>query len=492
VETVIATEGQALGGGQQLAGWGEFYDMNNSGLVAFKAQIAGLALSSEPTGSGADESGIGLFTGNGGALTKIVQSGDVVATRTICGIAPMISLNDAGQVAFEAYHPQGTNCGQTNKGIFRFTTGPGVEFLLGVGSTVSAGVTITMFDADDPEDTEDLDINTAGSVVIPARLSNGNDAIYLLTGPGTFVEIARSGTAGPGGNFDRVAARPELNNVGQVALKAAIGGDGNPTTDEDGLDSLLLFTPPSTYQVIAQEGQAAPSGGTYQGFGAYVDVNDAGDVVFKADLLGIPAAGDESDNAAGLFRWTRLTNTFTEFARTGATYFGFFNPVLTINNQGAVAFGARTAAALPGIDTDIVEGSLWLWPGAGAPQQLIAIGDTLDGNVVSTVFAQHLTFDRQFNATCSVATQVFTNSQNEDQTEVVQNPKLFGLLTNVCPGGLGPTATPTQTGQPTSTPTVTTTPVVGQVPVIPTLSVPMLILLGLALAGVAFLVLRKV
>lgn len=329
---------------------------------------------------------------------------------------------------------------------------------MSVGTDVGGGVTVTRFDEETSGDTRDLDINETGQVVVPARLSDGDDAIYLLNGPGSFVEVARSGNAGPGGIFDRVARRPDLNNSSQVLFKAAIGGDGDPElTDEDGVDSLILFTPPLSYQVIAQEGDAAPSGGTYQGFAAFTDLNNNGDAVFKADLVGVPEGGfNEVDFGSALFLLTQSSGAFTEIARTDATFYGFFTPVLTLNDQRGVAFGARSATPVPNADDDIVEQALWVWTPIGGASRLLAIGDTLDGNTVTSIFAQHLSFSRQFTNAGNLASAAYIDNQDPDgESENVNNGKLFASLAAICPAG--PVATPTPTATTTSTPTATPT-----------------------------------
>lgn len=113
-ETVIATEGQDLGGGLRLAGWGEFYDMNDTGVAAFKAAISGAPVGGQ---GGEEDEGLGIFLGSGGPLTRIAQSGDVVGGRRICGFGPMVSINEAGQVALEGYSADAFGrCSETSPG----------------------------------------------------------------------------------------------------------------------------------------------------------------------------------------------------------------------------------------------------------------------------------------------------------------------------------------------------------------------------------------
>jgi len=491
-ETVLATEGQTIGAGPlRLAGWKEFYDMNNSGVAAFGAAVAGQALLGEAFGP--DETTSHAFiAGPSTPLTRVGGTGDVVGGRTLCGLGPMVEINDAGQVIFEGLFLTGANqCSENNKGIVRFTPPATLEHLFGIGTNVGGAVTVTQWG-----DFNDGDffsgINSLGHTAVSVTLSDGDQAVYLLAGPGTFTEVARSGNAGPGGIFDRNGAQVYINNSDQVLYKAAIGGDGNPSTALDGVDNLLLFTPGTGNQKIVAVTDPVPGGGTYQGFGAFAHLNNSGNVVFRAGLVGA-AAGVEDLEQAGIFHWTRATNTFNQVIRVGPGTFGLFNDVIGINDADAVFFGVHNGSRPAGFDDDEEqEGSIRRWTLAGGVQTVVALGQPLDGPAITAIFAQHIPFRRQFNATCSFATFATTNNNLPDEVqENLKQGRLFAVFNTTC-GVVGPTATPTPTGTLLATSTPTTTPITGQVPVVPTLSMPMLILLGLALAGVAFFVLRKV
>lgn len=486
-ETTIATESQALPGGLQLSGWGEFYDLNNAGVVAFKAAIAGLATTADANGE-PDESSTGLFSSP--PLTLHARAGDVVSGRTLCGFGSIVAINEAGQIGFTGFSPNtlGACSDEDNNGVYRFTPGTGVEFLMGIGTNVGGGVTVTgvgKFGG----------MNELGHTVANVDLSDGDEAVYLLTGPGAFTEVARSGNAGPGANYDQVA-HAEINDTDQIVFKASLGGDGSALTEDDGRDSLLLFTPGSGTQIITQSLIAAPGGGTFEGFAAFMDINNLGDAVFMAGLTGTQV-GVEDGEPAGIFFWDRVNNSICQVQRLGTGFFGFFTEVITVNNAKSVLFGTKNAVDTPGInDVDIQEEGLYLWT-AGTITPVIRIGDVLDGAPVTAVFAQHQSFEYQLNEVCGVASAAFVNNNDpDDAQENVLNGKLFvsfpaGCAPGAC-GGVGPTATPTPTGPLPPTFTPTTTPITGAVPVVPTLSLPMMILLGLALAGVAFMVLRKV
>ncbi len=501
VETTIATEGQTLPDGTQLGGWAEFYDMNNAGLAVFKAAHVGPPWIGEPGGGGADESGAALFTaGVSSPLAVIARPGDVVATRTLCGIGPFMKINASGQVAFEGFFLNAlAQCDEDVKGVFRFTPPATVELLFATGTDVGGGVTVTLWgDFGDGDFVGEF--NDLGHSVAAVQLSDGDQAVYLLNNPGSFVEIARSGAAGPSGIYDRIGAQCDLNNVDQVSFKAAFGGDGNPggAIEDDGTDALFLFTPGSGTVEIAARDDAAPGGGTYQGFGAFADLNDLGNVAFRA---GINAAtpGVEDDESAGLFFWNRSTGLATSIQRASAQFFAMFAECIAINNANAVAFGiGGLDTGSPGVDDpNEQQDGIYRWTATGGVVQLVRLGDNLDGSAVTSIFAQHIPFERQFNEVCAFASAAYVNNDQPDEAlELAKNGKLFGALTTLCPAG-GATPTPTVTvtpGGPTPTPTVPLpTPTINpnQPTGIPMLSWPVLAVLALALAGLAIFVIRK-
>jgi hypothetical protein len=495
-ETVLATEGQTIpGGSTQLGGWAEFYDMNNAGLAAFKGHVVGVQFLGENFGP--DEAATALFTaGPGNPLTRRAGQGDVVGTRTLCGIGPMMKINDAGQIAYEGFFLTGAGqCDENTKGVFRFTPPSTNEFMFGIGSTVPGGGTITLW-GDQGDGDFFGGINSLGHSAISVQLSDGDQAVYLITAPGVVTEVARSGNAGPGGIFDRIGAQVYINDSDQVLFKAAIGGDGNPATGgEDGVDNLILFTPGSGTQKVVALTDPVPGGGTYQGFGAFADLNNSGNVVFRAGLVGI-LAGVEDSEQAGIFHWTRATNTFAQVIRVAPGTFGLFNDAIGMNNADAVFFGVHNGSQPAGFnDDEEQEGSIRFWTATGGVQTIVALGQNLDGSAITAVWAQHIPFKRQFNETCSFASEAFVNNNEpDDGQENTHQGRLFALFNTTC-GVVGPTPTFTPTGTvtvvPTSTPTITIV-VGGPVPVVPTLSLPMLLLLGIALVGIAFFVLRKV
>lgn len=500
VETTIATEGQTLPDGSQLGGWAEFYDMNNAGLAVFKAAHIGPPWLGETSPSGTDEAGAALFrAGVSSPLAVIARPGAVVGGETLCGIGPFMKINASGQVAFEGFFLNGAGqCDEDEKGVFRFTPPATLELLFGIGTDVGGGVTVTQFgDFGDGDFVGEF--NDLGHSVASVQLSDGDQAVYLLNGPGSFTQVARSGASGPSGIYDRFGAHCDLNNADQVFFKAAVGGDGTPggVIEDDGTDTLFLFTPGSGTVEIAQRNDAAPGGSTYQGFGAFGDLNDAGNVVFRAGI-NATTIGAEDDESAGIFFWNRATGITTSVQRASVQFFAQFAECIALNNANAVAFGiGGEDVGSPGVnDYAEQQDGLYRWTPTGGVVQLVRLGNSLDGSAVTSIFAQHIPFERQFNEVCSFASAAYIgNDEPDEANEINKNGKLFAAFTTICPaGGVTPTPSFTATSGPSPTPTIPLpTPTINpnQPADIPTLSTTMLLALAIALAGLAIFVMRK-
>lgn len=191
--------------------------------------------------------------------------------------------------------------------------------------------------------------------LIGAGVNSSNDtALYRFDGDDT-IQIARSGQAAPTGpgsflevTLDSVIA---LNNSGQSAFSAFVGGVGVNGSNNRGL---FLGNGATTIQ-IARSGQTAPNGpGSFSSFSPFIDLNDAGQAVFRASLSG---AGVNATNSSGIYRFDGAATV--EIARTGQaapsgpgsfTNFGdsFLNEFVALNDAGQGAF----LAALGGVGVD--------------------------------------------------------------------------------------------------------------------------------------------
>ncbi len=565
-ETVNAGEGDPIGGaGSQLSGWAEFYALNNVGQGALRTSVIG-RLTDE------DESGTGIeIIGPGTGITEIAVSNTTIGGRGVCGFGAMVAINDAGQVLFDGYPsrltpwapnqvfapnaliiptsgigvpfrttaggttgpaepawPQtiGTtvvdntvtwvseapqnSCNENRHGMYRFSSGPGNQLLIAVGTDVGGGTTVVGFGNDVNTGVatcpgcnyEDLDgyLTPTGHASVTVRLSTGDTAAYLLTGPLAFTQVARTGAAGPGGAFGRVYPRTEVNAADQVLFKAQVGG----------VDKLVRWTGPSTFNAVASVGDdigtrsgGAASGTTLTALGFYGDINGPGNVVFQATLSSGPKA---------YFFWDGVTGLLTEIAREGgALLANFASEMVTINDLNVVAFTSGAGPQeQPEEPSELDEKGLHLWTKAGGIVNVVRVGDVIGGLTVSSVNAQHPSFrQRQLSSAGCTAVQYFVNgvtggatedaSEGSGATPRDQGVPPAGQLIIACAGIVPPpTATPTATPpgvpSPTPTPTVTVVPTPGGGPTsaIPTLSPSALALFALALGAAAlFLVMRK-
>lgn len=452
-ETVIASEGDILDIGSivQLSGWAEFYAFNDSGQAAFRGALASFIGDN-------DESGSAIFTAP--PLKVIAKSGDVVNGLSVCGFGAMVGENGAGQVLYDGYgffYPvwqanhayasgsrvvpsspiglvfsgnagtsgssepawpthigdtivdgtvtwTGSNqsqCEENRHNILRFTSGTGQELLFGIGTNVGGGVLVNGFGNDvlpavgtncGSCEYQSIDgyINSSGHASVAVHLSNGDTAAYLLKDPGSFTQIARTGGAGPGGAFGRIYARTELNDADQVLFKAQVGG----------VDKLIRWTPPSTFAVIATVGDTV-NGETFVNLGSFGDINNSGHVVFQADLQ------VDGNIPQGYYFWdgSTVTEIFVE-----PTAGGLAQEMISLNDLDVAAFtvGAFDQEA-PEEGSELDETGLFTWTMTGGVQKAIADGDVIPlVGTVSSVNAQHPSFrKRQLNEQGCVVTQYY-------------------------------------------------------------------------------------
>jgi hypothetical protein len=251
--------------------------------------------------------------------TRIVARGGDASpdgTGDLFLIEAPIVLNAAGQVAFYSdIRDQGFLDGF---GIFRARDA--TDLTLIARSSASQGGPVTGWPAPDgdgyfaPFDVPPLVINGTGAVVFAAHLTDTLDpatfeGVFVGTGgPSGLVQIARRNELVPGGS-DRIAdlqalsgAAPSLNDAGQVAFRAIVVG-GSPA----GQAVLRGDGTPGSLVEIARTGQPTPddSADLLQ-FGSPNPIDGDGEVGFDACFF---------TGCAGVYRG--VAGALTEIARTG-------------------------------------------------------------------------------------------------------------------------------------------------------------------------------
>jgi len=379
-ETVVAQEGTTLADGSQVAGWSEFMAMNESGVVAFRAALAGYIFND---GEDEGESGIIKAGPGAGAATRVAATNTTIGGRTVCGFSAMVGINASSQLVFDAYAPKptsATQCDEDNHGIVRFTTGPGNELLVQQGSTIGTpSSTVIGFGLDDNSggtgfcsgcEYELIDgfINSSGHVPVVLNLADGTQGVFILTGPGTATQVTRlpAGSIGP---------RVSINDADQVVYRATTGG----------VDHLFRFTPPSTNTIIVSVGDTI-GGSPINTIAPYSDINSAGHVVYGGTTNG------GADDAYYFWNGTASTRIFN------ATESSLASEMLTINDADQVAYvtGMSSGPEDPNGSAEMHEtGGAFAWTLAGGSQKLIQLGDVIGGQAVTAIYAEHPSFARR-------------------------------------------------------------------------------------------------
>ena len=295
----------------------------------FEASLTGTS------GGASDDRGI--FSGSGGAITRIVREGQAApdgnGTFSFFGDVP--ALNGAGQAAFEATFAGTSGGSNDNSGIFRGSGGAITRVAREGQAAPDSNGTFSSFN--DPA------LNDAGQAVFKSFLvgtsggNSDNSGIFRGSG-GAITQVAREGQAAPDGNgtFSFFSDASALNSAGQAAFDASLTGTSGGNSDDSG----IFRGSGGVITQVAREGQAAPNGnGAFSSFNDPA-LNGAGQAAFDASLTG--TSGGTNDNS-GIFRGSG--GAITRIAREGqaapdgnGTFASFNDPAL--NGAGQVAFEA--------------------------------------------------------------------------------------------------------------------------------------------------------
>ncbi|MEM1379516.1 MAG: VPLPA-CTERM sorting domain-containing protein [Pseudomonadota bacterium] len=364
--TGIATSGEQAGDtGQTFTNFNNPY-LNEAGQTAFIAQ----------TTPDADGNNGGIFRGDGTTVAFDGQAaGDTGETFTVFRA---MDFNDSGEITFLATTTD--NLSSNDQGSFR-QDGSTIAFqgqLAGnPGERILAPANPILNDQGD----------IAYSVLTSRAFPNFGSGIFL--GDGTTVVLGDD-PAGDTGEFllgngiVSFGSPLQLNNAGQIAF------GGLTTPDAGGNDSGYFFADGTT---IAFEGRAAgDTGETFQSFEA-IDLNEAGQVVFGANTTP-DADGDNS----GIFMADGTTVAFEGRAAgsSGETYTFFFDPDL--NNQGEVVFRAFTTPDADGNNSGLFlgDGTTIAFEGdaaQGTGQTFTNFSDPTLNNIGQVVFTAGTTPD---------------------------------------------------------------------------------------------------
>ncbi|MBL8295499.1 MAG: hypothetical protein JNN08_26875, partial [Bryobacterales bacterium] len=252
--------------------------LNNAGQIAFIADV--------------DSVGPALFLYTPGTgVQALVRTGDptpgVAGNFQLSTSAGLYFLNEAGQVAFAS------TVVNNSSGVFAgiWVAAPGATPQKVMAILDSTGASIG---GNYAHSLGIFGFTPAGEVLYSCELANtpNSQALFLKspTGP-TQVVAARGQTApGTGAQFQRVYPA-SVNSAGKVAFYSVLSGESNSY-------GLFLGGGASTATPIALQGSGTPLGGVYGlagRSGLALQINDAGQVAFHADILG--------PNQTAIFFW---------------------------------------------------------------------------------------------------------------------------------------------------------------------------------------------
>jgi hypothetical protein len=174
-------------------------------------------------------------------------------------------------------------------------------------------------------------LNDRGDVVFLATVRRGREtleAIYMREAGGKLRKVVAQGDPAPaGGSFAGFGA-PVLNNKGVVGFAAAVEGKAVP-------GGIFLATGDQVRMLVGA-GDDTPIGGIFFKFSERFSLNDAGTVAFNAMLKDAPAAGGQFVVQAGRVRKVAVVGD----AAPGGGAFSHFGLWPGLNARGTLAFVA--------------------------------------------------------------------------------------------------------------------------------------------------------
>lgn len=176
-------------------------------------------------------------------------------------------------------------------------------------------------------------LNDAGDVAFAATVAGGRtvEGVFLAT-KGRLQAVAVAGSSAPG-IPSAVFAKPEapaLNNRGEVAFTATL------QRGRESVEAIYLFSATRALRKIVAQGNPAPEGGTFGGFGP-PSINNRGVVAFAAWIEGpaVPAGIFVTDGA----RMQMLVGAGDKTPAGGI--FASLSERVSLNDAGAIAFHSR-------------------------------------------------------------------------------------------------------------------------------------------------------
>ena len=205
-------------------------------------------------------------------------------------------------------------------------------------------------------------LNDDGMVVFAAAVSGGRAVEGVFTAHrGRLRPVAVAGTAAPGVASGVLAAvdAPTINARGDIALLASV------RRGRENLEAILLFAGGRLRKVIAQ-GDPAPAGGTFAGFGPPA-LNRAGVIAFAAAVEGKAVPGGIFVARDGQVRMVLGAGDETPIGGI----FAKFSERVGLSDDGTIGFHGLLKAAPVAAGIFVIE--------EGRPRAIAQLGDAAPG-----------------------------------------------------------------------------------------------------------------
>lgn len=242
---------------------------------------------------------------------------------TVEGLPIVAPVNSKGQIAFFAT----VGRGRTSEGIFLASVSRVVKVAV-AGDPAPGGGTFSGFGRHPIPA-----LNEAGDIAFGATVAGGKtvEGIFLAT-KRRLQAVAIAGAPAPGisSAVFAKAETPALNDRGEVAFGATL------RRGRESVEAIYLYSTTRTLRNIAAQGDPAPHGGTFGGFGP-PSINNRGLVAFAAWIEGpaVPggifvADGEKLRMLVGAGEKTPLGGMFASLSER-----------VSLNDAGVVAFHSR-------------------------------------------------------------------------------------------------------------------------------------------------------
>ena len=281
-----------------------------------------LALLSAGESRGADPSAVHRVAVTGQA----VPGGGTFDRFSVESLPIVAPINGKGQVAFFATVLRG----RANEGFF-LSSGARISKLAADGDPAPGGGVFSGFGRHPVPA-----LNDGGELAFAAAISGARavEGIFVASPRGTRAVALAGGAAPdiPSGTLASVDA-PAINDRGDVAFLATV------RRGRESLEAIYLHSGGKSRKIVAQ-GDPAPAGGTFAGFGP-PSLNGKGLVVFGGVVEGRTIPGGLFVSKGGAIRM--LVGAGEETPDGGI--FAKFSERVAVNDAGAVAFNAILKAA---------------------------------------------------------------------------------------------------------------------------------------------------